>query len=184
MNWKGSGEGKLEEEAKSTEDQQAAGSAYTERCLEIPKQRISEPNMTSLLIWSLPVSRDRQQSKYKRLCVCVCVCVCMCVLYRVQACRGHVTYAWCWFTEQSWQPHERLSGTLLAVFPKVVSCCVTMEINYCLHWNALIIMESNPESYKLFRQTFLLFLLIQFSVIEPEKGEDPESLEVCGEKLM
>lgn len=87
MNWKGSGEGKLEEEAKSTEDQQAAGSAYSERCLEIPKQRISEPNMTSVLIWSLPVSRDHQQSKYKRLRVC------MGVLYRVQACRGHVTYA-------------------------------------------------------------------------------------------
>lgn len=51
-----------------------------------------------------------------------------------------------------------------------------MEINDCLHWNALIIMESNPESYKLFRRTFLLFLLIQFSVIEPEKGKTQNPL--------
>ena len=70
----------------------------------------------------------------------------------------------------SWKLHPIAHS--LPFFPKELSCCVTMEIHDCWCWNALIIMgEKKPYTYKLSRHAALLFLLIQFSVSEQEKGK-------------
>lgn len=74
--------------------------------------------------------------------------------------------------------------TLLALFPKELSCCVTMEISGCYCRNASIIAENICGLINYPDKLFFAFSASSVFRYWAEEGKDPESLEVCGEKLM
>lgn len=127
--------------------------------------------MTSLLIWSQPFCEGIQNG----VTVCACVCVCVCVVSGSGRQTGEMWPILDADLPNTAGKHDNgfleppAQCTLLALFPKELSCCVTMEINDCWCWNALIIMENRPRLINY--PDKLLFLLIQFSLTELEKGK-------------
>lgn len=72
--------------------------------------------------------------------------------------------------------------TLLALFPKELSCCVTMEISGCYCRNASIIAENICGLINYPDKLFFAFSASSVFRYWAEEGKDPESLEVCGGK--
>lgn len=160
----------------------AAGSAHTKK---MPWDTKTKECLCQIWLhcWS-GVSRSRRYSATLFVCVCICV---------VSGSGRHADEMWPILdADLPNTPGKQMKdfleppshGTLLNVFPKELSCCVTMEINDCECWNALIIVENKLRVINYPGKLLLLFSAYSVFHYWDGEGKDPKSPEVCGEKLM
>lgn len=159
---------------------------HSKICTETPKQRD--------VLAKYDFTADLESASYKGIwpfCSTDFVCVHLCCIGFKQADRQDVTYSWYRFTIRGWQRQEWLPGTDNPLHPPCPFPKRTVMLRH--HGNKRLLLQKCINNcgkylwtYKLSRQALFFFAFSASSVFHywAEEGKDPESLEVCGEKLM